>query len=140
MPATAVRRAVFVVGMLLMIGLIWTGLSGGLEQFPASTTTGQTVQSASQLGYGVFGLATLITLFQGIGWAGLARAGWLVTVTLAGGLAPVVWGGSPTTTGLLAGAASLLIGLGLLWLLGLGVAGFRRPKAPADTVPVSTEP
>jgi hypothetical protein len=44
-------------------------------------------------------------------------------VTLAAGLASVVWGGTSLLIGLLSGAAALLIGLGIAWLLRVGARG-----------------
>ena len=46
----------------------------------------------------------------------------MITVTFAGGLAPVVWGGSVVLVGLIAGGASLLVALLIRWLLRKGLA------------------
>jgi len=42
---------------------------------------------------------------------------WLVALTIAGGLAPVVWGDAAWGAGLVAGIASFAVGLLVLWLL-----------------------
>ena len=52
--------------------------------------------------------------------------GWTISVTLAGGLAPVVWGDSSLPIGLVAGVACLLVAWGIAWLLRVAARGLPR--------------
>jgi hypothetical protein len=111
---------VLAVGILL--GLTWVGLSGGLRQLPQSVTTGQKAQSAAQIAYGVLSLLMIASALWRRQWA-LVQACWVASTTVAGGLAPVVWGGSSLALGLLSAGATLLIALGTVWLVRRGVSG-----------------
>jgi hypothetical protein len=108
------------IASLLLIGLAWTGIRGGIHQFPQSQTPGQIVQTLTQLGFGIFALLSVLTTFWGARWNRFMLAGWTVTATLAGGLAPVVWGGTSRLIGFVSGAAALLVALGIAWLLRIG--------------------
>jgi hypothetical protein len=117
------RRVLLAVGLLILFGLSWTGVSGGVDQIPESDTPGQQAQTAAQIAYGLLSILTIVTTFRGHRWRRPIRAGWVVAVTVAGGLAPVVWGGSGLGIGLLAGAASLLIALAIIGVLRVGAGG-----------------
>jgi hypothetical protein len=54
-------------------------------------------------------------------------AGWAASLTIAAGLAPVVWGGNGWLSGLVAAAAAVLIAAGVIWMLR---AGDRRTAPP----------
>ena len=115
-----VRRVVLGVSMLLVLGLTWTGLIGGIHQLPESQTLGQQSQTVAQLAYGIFGLLAVITTFWGRRWRLSILACWAIALTLAAGFAPVVWGGTSVTTGFLSGGAGLLIAVAIAWLLRAG--------------------
>jgi len=112
-----VRRTVLGVGVLLLLVLTWLGVSGGLHQIPQSHTPGEWIQSIAQLVYGVLSLAGVVTRFRTPGRGRLVLWGWVVSMTLAGGLAPVVWGGTSVGVGLVSAAAVVLVALGLVWLI-----------------------
>lgn len=80
-------------------------------------------QTLTQFGYGLFAVLSLVTTFWARRVNPLMLAGWIVSVTLAAGLAAVVWGGTSLLMGLLSGAAALLVGLGIAWLLRVGARG-----------------
>lgn len=103
--------------------LTWTGLSGGISQWPQARTPGQRVQTITQFAYGIFALLSLLTAFRGRRWNRLMLGVWLACLTLAGGLAAVFWGASSVPIGLLAGASTLLVGLCIAWLLRAGTRG-----------------
>jgi hypothetical protein len=119
-PSPVVRRMLLIVALLLLTGLGWTGISGGLHQLPESHTLGQRVQSLSQLGYGVLSVLAVLTSVWGRRWRPLILACWTVCVTLAGGFASVVWGGTTLLIGVISGAAALLVALAIIWLLHVG--------------------
>ena len=112
----AVRRPFLLVGVLVLLGLTWLGVSGGLHQLPRSHSPGEWVQSLAQLGYGTLSLLGVLTRFRGrqgrvIVWL------WLVSMLIAAGLAPVVWGGASVGIGLVSAGAVLLVAPGIVWLV-----------------------
>lgn len=121
------RRALLGLISLLLLWLAWTGLTGGVHQLPQSQTPGQVTQTLTQLAYGLFALLSLVTTFWARRWHRLVVAAWIASVTLAAGLASVVWGETSILTGILSGAGALLIGLGIAWLLQVGAHHHTAP-------------
>ena len=103
--------------MLLLLALSWTGLSGGLNQIPQSQSTGQKAQTFSQFAYGIFGILGVVTTFGGRRWM---LGCWVVSLTVAAGLAAIVWGESGFGIGVLASGATVLIALAIVWLMRVG--------------------
>jgi hypothetical protein len=118
-----IRLALLVAVVVLLLWLAWTGLSGGAHQIHQSQTLGQTLQTISQFAFGLFALLSLLTTFWSRRWNRSMLAGWTASITLAAGLASVVWGGTSLLIGFLSGAAALLIGLGIAWLLRVAARG-----------------
>jgi hypothetical protein len=130
-----IRRAVLAIVVLLLLWLAWAGLSGGVAQVPQSQTFGQYAQTITQLGFGLCALLLLITTFWAPRWSRLARAGWTASLTLAAGMASVVWGGTSLVIGLVSGGAGLLVALGIAWMLRAGARGLTNAwswRAPRD--------
>ena len=122
------RLALLVVVGVFLLAMAWQGVSQGINQFPESKTAGQIAQTLTQFAFGVFAFLSLVTTFWGRRWNSLMLAGWTVSVTLAAGLATVVWGGTSLLIGVFTGAVTFFIGFGTAWLLrvgarGIGVAG-----------------
>jgi len=117
------RLALLVVVGVFLLAMAWQGVSQGINQFPESKTTGQIAQTLSQFAFAVFALLSLVTTFWGRRWNSWMLAGWTVSVTLAAGLATVVWGGTSLLIGALSGGVTLLIGFGTGWLLRVGARG-----------------
>ena len=63
-PSPKVRRILLGIALLLLIGLAWTGLSGGIHQLSQSTTVGEKAQTLTQFAYGVFALLSAATAFR----------------------------------------------------------------------------
>ena len=116
----AVSRILLGIALLLLLVLAWTGVRGGLEQFPGAHTTGQRAQIIAQLAFGVFSLLSIVVLFSAPQWHGVAFGGFVLSLAMAGGLAPVVWAHQSAGTGSVSGAASLLVGWGIIGLLRTG--------------------
>ncbi len=76
-----------------------------------------------QLAFGVFALASVVMWFWGRRWSRPVFVGWVVSVGLAGGFAPVVWGDSSVVVGVVSGVASALIAWGTVALLRFSVRG-----------------
>ncbi len=112
-----VARVLFVLTLLLLLGLAWIGISGGWSQLAQSPTPGRQIQSIAQLAYGLLSLVSLIVWFATRRWSWSVLVAWVLSVALAGGLAPVVWGESSVAVGVVSGMASGLIAAGVVWLL-----------------------
>ena len=112
-----VRQILLVIVCGLLLGLAWIGLSGGLHQLSQSRTPGQMVQTLTQFGFGFFALLSLVTTFRAQRWNPLMLVSWVISLSLAAGLASVVWGDTSLLVGLIAGSVALLIGLGIAWLV-----------------------
>ena len=123
-----VRWILFAIGMVLMLGLAWTGITGGLEQLPGAHSSGQKIQSALQLAYGALSIPCIATLFWVRTWNRPLLLCWTVALALAGGLGATVWGETSVPVGALAGVSAGLIGAGIAWLLrfGAGLSTNRR--------------
>ena len=118
-PIVRLVLLVIAAGLLLFCG--WTGITGGVHQIDESRTAGQIAQTVMQFAYGLFAVLSLVTAFWGRRWNRAMLVAWTLSVTFAGGLAPVVWGGTSILIGFLAGAACFLVALGIAWLLRIGV-------------------
>jgi hypothetical protein len=119
-----IARVLAGIAILLFLFLAWMGLSGAFTQFSNETlTTGQLLQTSMQLAFGVLSLVSLVTWFWARRWSRPVLIGWSLSLGLAGGLAPVVWGQSSVLSGVVAGVASVLVALGIIWLLRLSARG-----------------
>lgn len=116
--------------LLLLAVLAWNGIVEGLQQLPQSENAGQQAQSVAQLAYGLLSAASIITTVRARRWAPPVLSAWAVSVTVAAGLAPVVWGDSGWPAGVSAGGATLLVALGIAWLLRHGMG----PPAATNSV------
>jgi len=114
-----VSRVLLGFALACLLLLAWTGVSGGLEQSSGVHTTGQLAQTIAQFAFGAFSLLSIVVVFSRQ-WQRVAFGGFVLSLAVAGGLAPVAWAHESVGTGLLAGAASLLVGWGIIWLLRTG--------------------
>lgn len=109
------------------VRLAWTGLVGGPQQLPLARTTGQLLETIVQITYGILSLASIVTIVWHRPWSRVVRLAWAVSMMLVAGLASVVWGGTSLGIGLVSAGCTLLIALGVIWLLRVGIGG--RPAA-----------
>jgi hypothetical protein len=79
-------------------------------------SVGRQIQTMAQLLYGIFGLLAGVLLATNRPLPKVLEWGWTVTVTVAGGMAPVVWGGGRTLEGVAGGGIAILIALGTVWI------------------------
>jgi hypothetical protein len=101
--------------IVVLIAAIWFGLKEGYDSWSGVETTGQRIAAGTQLIYGLAAVASLWALLARARWAPFAFAGFTVAVTITGTLAPVVWGGSSWTSGLIGGLSALIIALLATW-------------------------
>ncbi len=118
-----VRRALLVLAILLLLVLAWLGLQGGIQQWSELQSPAQRIQTTAQFAYGFLALLTVASISRTGRFARVVQVFWLVTITVAAGLAPVVWGAAAWWAGLVAGLAALLVGLLILWILNAGARG-----------------
>ena len=113
------------VALLLFLG--YTGIAGGIEQLDQTNhtayTVGQIIQTVLQLLFGVLSFAVIGTWFWARGSSRPVVIAWIATLTLAGGLASVVWGQTNIWIGVLSGAASALVAWAIAALLRVGARG-----------------
>src|SRR5262245_36841973 len=127
-----IRWVLLSIGVLAILGLGWTGFQGTIEIARRSdaVTIGQKLQTMAQFAFGLFGVLSVVCLFWARRWQRVMLVAWMIAVTLAGGLAPVVWGGATVGIGLLSGAASWLIAMLITWLMRAGPRGVQRDARP----------
>lgn len=123
------RRSLALVAALLLLGLAWTGIRGGVQQLSQPGTVPQHIQSASQILYGVSAILMLVTAFAWRPLARIAERGFVVGAVVAASLATVVWGGESVWTGVVTGVVTLAIAVALVWMIRIGVAA-----SPVTTV------
>ena len=119
-------RTLLVLAVLLLLATSWLGLKGGIEQWPQSQSLVQKVQSAAQFVYGILAVVAVASATRTGTFAGVVRVSWLVAITIAGGIAPVAWGGAGWLAGVVAGLAACVVALLVLWLLRAGSRGLTR--------------
>ncbi|MEP6999398.1 MAG: hypothetical protein ABI969_02895 [bacterium] len=119
----SIRRTLLVIAVIIFLTLTWLGITGGVGELSEAHTPGQVAQVFNQLAYGVFALLSVVATFWFRRWARWMLAGFAITVTLAGGLASVVWGGTSLAVGVLSAGATLPVALGIAWLLRVGARG-----------------
>jgi cell division protein FtsW (lipid II flippase) len=103
------RRVAGWVGIVLLIAVSLLGLQSAVGQLSDAATTGQWTYTWTQWAYGVAGIVAAAALLMRRSWHRPVLWIWVVFITITGGLAPVVWGGSPPMVGLAAGLASAAI-------------------------------
>jgi len=123
----AVSRVLTGIAVAFLLFLAYTGIEGGIDQFNQSThgsyTGGQIVQTVFQLVFGVLSLAVVGTWFWKRSASRPVIIAWIVSLTVAGGLASVVWGGTSVWIGVISGAASALVAWAVALLLRVGARG-----------------
>ena len=114
------RRLLLIVAIVLLLGLAWTGVRGGIDQLSGMHTTAQTIQTALQLIYGVFAVLSIVTVFWAQRWNPAILVCWTIALAFAGGLGATAWGDTSALIGVISGLAAGLIGAGIAWLLRFG--------------------
>jgi hypothetical protein len=108
----AVRITVIAAFLLL---LVWLGIGEGIDGLREAEGRWQRIAAATQICYGVASVACLLALFVRPALAATAFTVWALALTATAGLAPVVWGGAPWQTGVLAAGATFAIAALVTW-------------------------
>jgi hypothetical protein len=120
--SSVVRRLLSVCATLLLLGLGWWTVSGGLRNLHQARTIGQQVETAIQLACGMLCFTAVVTRFH---WRTLSRPvriAWAVTLVAWVGLSALVWGPPQPHIALLFAVVALLVAWGILWALGPALA------------------
>lgn len=117
---TLASRLVGLTGGALVAYLAWNGLTGFISQWPQASDAGRMIQTGAQLLSGTAALACLATAPSGGRWWQRARHAFAATTMVAGGVAPVAWGGASYWVGAAAALGGLGIAYGLTWMLRRG--------------------
>ena len=123
-----VWRALRVGGIAaLLLVTAYAGIVDGIDGSRSAATEGQRIAAATQMAFGVAAVAALIAMALRSRLALPILVVWGGALTVAGGLAPVVYG----ETGILVGLAA---GLSVAVVVGLVVLAWRKHTAirPAD--------
>jgi cell division protein FtsW (lipid II flippase) len=97
------------IGIVLLVTVSVLGAQAATGQMSDAATAGQWTCTWTQWVYAVTGIAAAAGLVMRRTWYRSVIWIWAVCVTITGGLAPVVWGGSPPMAGLTAGLTSAAI-------------------------------
>ena len=117
-----VRRILLTGATLLLVTVAWMALSGGLRQIPRSRTFGQRVETTVQLACGILSLLSVLTCFRWRRWGPPVLVAWAISLATAAGVSSVVWGPPSLIIGLVFATGTLLMALGIIWLVRAGLA------------------
>jgi hypothetical protein len=104
----------------------WLGITEGLNGWQDAASAGQRICAASQILSGVAAIPCLIALFSQPAWLRLAFLVWAALLTMTGGTAPVVWGGTPVWQGIVAGGITALVAALVCWGAFAGERAWRK--------------
>jgi len=108
---------------------LW-GAASAIPQWRDAVSTGQTVATVTQAGYGIFGLLVGLAAIWRPRALGPLLWLWALCVIATGSLAPVVWGGASWTAGVLGGLATAILVALLTWWLVAAIAPSLWKEAP----------
>ena len=103
-------------GVALLVGLSALGAQSAIGELPSAESPGQQLATATQFGYALAGLLAAGALVGGRSWSHWPLRVWAGLITLTGGLAPVVWGGTALSVGLAGGVTGAAIAVLVVWL------------------------
>lgn len=113
------------IASLLML-TAYTGLVDGSSGLRSALTPGERATIGTQLAYGVCSVAALVAMFVRRRWVFPILVAWGLALTVTGGLAPVVFGGTNVWIGVAGGASVAAVVALVLW-------GWRKHTAPAPS-------
>lgn len=127
-----VRPIAVVVAGLLLLAVAFTGITGGINQWPNWTTLSHRTQASAEIVAGVCALLIPITRFRWWRLRAAAEIGFVAGSVAAAGLAPVVWAGGSVIEGLVSGLVALAVACGIVWLFRFGVGSFGLRSNPEN--------
>lgn len=125
-----VSNALRTIGAVLLVVLAFAGISGGIQQLDAMHTTEQQIQTVLQFVFGVFSILALMVAFRASRFRRAVFAVFIVSVTLAAGLAVTAWGEEGLGPALAAYGSTLVISWLIVWLVRAGAGTWRARRPP----------
>jgi hypothetical protein len=119
---SVVRRLLCACAVVLLLGLAWWTVSGGLRDLPRARTTGQQVETVIRLACGLLSVGVVVTRFWWRHLGRRVRIAWVATWAATAGVSALVWGPPMPHIALLFVAVALLLGWGIIRALGPGLA------------------
>lgn len=116
MRADTARRSRWVFLAIALLILSGVGIWNGWDEWPGAETGAQKLATLTEVGYGILGLIGALAVYLASPGARVLLWIWALCVGITAGLAPVVWGGSPAWTGVLAGLSAGLIAIAVIWM------------------------
>ena len=104
------------VAATLSLAFAFLGINGWWNQLSQCDTAGRLIQTFAQLGYGAVGLLVGGLLIAKRLVPKILEWSWIGTMTIAGGMAPIVWADSGILSGVAGAIAAMVIALGTIWL------------------------
>lgn len=111
------RTVGYVVAVLIIASTAASALWDGWRDLIGAVTILQWVVGVAVVVYTIAGLTTLLALWQKGRWITLPAATWAVACILAGGVAPVAYGGAGWAVGSFSGMATALIVVPVVYFL-----------------------
>jgi hypothetical protein len=116
----ALRGTIGGLAAVLLVWLGWQGLSGGITEWSGTATPGQRAQVVTQFAYGAFAILALVTAFRWRQFRKFADLSFVISASVAAGLASVVWGEESVLAGVAAAVATAAIAGVIVWMLRVG--------------------
>lgn len=126
------RPILALLAVLLLLGLAYEGIAGGVQQWSEWSTIQHRIQMGSQFISGVSALMILVTTFRWRQMRPYAELGFVVCGVLAASLAAVVWGAGTVLSAVSTGIVTLLITLAIVWMVHAGVDTFAFIHKPEN--------
>lgn len=111
-----IRVAAHWAGVTLLVVVSALGFWSAQGSIDSITTSGQLAGIITQFGYAFVGVVAAWALVSRRTWAAALLWVWAGLVSITGGLAPMVWGGTGPDIGLMAGATSAVVAGVVAWL------------------------
>jgi hypothetical protein len=127
-----VRPIAVVVSVLLLLALAFTGITGGIDQWPNWSSLSHRAQSSAEVVSGLCALLIPITRVTLYRLRKASEIGFVAGSVAAAGLAPVVWADAPVTQGLLSGIVALAIAAAIVWMFRFGAGSFGLVNNPEN--------
>ena len=108
--------ALRVLGVTLLAFLVFTGIKGGIDQLSEMQTTAQRIQTSMQFAMGITSALAIIVSFRAERWRRGVYLAFVLSCTLAGGLATYAWGEQGGWPTMAAAVGSLLVATLIVWL------------------------
>jgi len=102
--------------ILIWSALAYVGIAGWINQWSQCDTLGRQIHTLAQLAYGVLSVVLVIIHLRSRRTPKVLAVIWGLAITMATGMAPIVWGSAGLVASAAAAVSGLLLVMGSLWL------------------------